>query len=167
MIYRIRLAAGVVAVALVVALALFQAQRSFADGRAMILPVDPAPLVVVTSGGERSFDIEIADDAAERSAGLMYREDMADNHGMLFVFPQTRDVAFWMKNTPMPLDLIFIGEDGRVGAVMRGEPQSQAIIAPAEPARFVLELKAGTAARERVETGDLVKHPAISAVNGG
>lgn len=160
------LAAGAVVVALV-ALAFVQAQQTFADSRAMILPVDPVPLVVVTGAGERSFTVEVADDGAERSAGLMFREDMADDHGMLFVFQQTRAVAFWMKNTPMPLDLIFIGQDGRIRAIKKGEPQSLAVIAPAEPVRFVLELKAGTAARDGIRNGDLVRHPAIDAERGG
>jgi uncharacterized membrane protein (UPF0127 family) len=160
--YRKWLAAGAVLV-LVTAFAFFQAQRGFADGRAMILPVDPAPLVVVTDAAEQSFAIEIADDAAERSAGLMFREEMADDHGMLFVFQQSRDVAFWMKNTPMALDLLFVGEDGRVRAIMHGEPQSEALIDPGEPARYVLELKAGAAARQGIKIGDLLKHPAIGA----
>jgi uncharacterized membrane protein (UPF0127 family) len=160
------LAAGAILVTLV-ALALFQVQQTFAGGRAMILPVDPVRLVAVTGTGERSFAIEVADDGAERSAGLMFREDMDDDHGMLFVFQQTRAVAFWMKNTPMPLDLIFIGQDGRIRAIRQGEPQSMAVIAPAEPVRFVLELKAGTAAREGIRDGDLLKHPVIDAERGG
>lgn len=160
------LAAGAVVVTLV-ALAFFQVQQTFAGGRAMILPVDPVRLVAMTNAGERFFTIEVADDGAKRSAGLMFREDMADNHGMLFVFQETRAVAFWMKNTPMPLDLIFIGQDGRVRAIKQGEPQSPALIAPAEPVRFVLELKAGTAARDGIKDGDLLKHPVIDSGRGG
>lgn len=137
-----------------------------AEGQAMMLPVDPAPLVAVTAKGERAFQIEIADDDGEREAGLMFRQTMPDDRGMLFVFPQTLGVGFWMKNTPMPLDLLFIGQDGRIKAIRRGEPQSEAVIAPNEPVRFVLELKAGTAARENIEEGDLVKHPAVNSVSG-
>ncbi|QKD04081.1 DUF192 domain-containing protein [Mesorhizobium loti] len=139
---------------------------SAADDRAMILPVDPAPLVAVTKNGERSFSIEVADTENEREAGLMYREDMAANHGMLFVFEETRDVSFWMKNTPMPLDLIFVGQDGRIRAIKKGEPQSEAIISPGEPVRFVLELKAGTAAKDGIADGDLLRHPAIGTASG-
>ncbi len=93
----------------------------------------------------------------------MFREAMPDDRGMLFVFQDTRNVAFWMKNTPMPLDLLFIGEDGRIRAIRQGEPRSEAVIDPGEPARYVLELKAGTAAKEGIEVGDLLKHPAIGA----
>lgn len=172
MLHRKWLKAGIFALALLAATASFQARQTFADSRAMILPVDATPLVVVTSGGERSFRIEIADDTAERSAGLMYRETMAADHGMLFVFGRTQEASFWMKNTPMPLDLVFIGEDGRVKAIRQGEPQSEAVISPGVPVRFVLELKAGTAAASGIKDGDLAEHPAIGGVatttgNGG
>ncbi|TIY02678.1 MAG: DUF192 domain-containing protein, partial [Mesorhizobium sp.] len=140
MTHRNRLIAGVVcaAIAFVVATGAFfhSQQPASADGRAMNL-------------------------AAEREAGLMFREEMADDHGMLFVFEGPRDVSFWMKNTPMPLDLIFVGQDGRIRAIKQGEPQSEAMISPGEPVRFVLELKAGTAARSGIADGDLLRHPAI------
>jgi len=133
-----------------------------ARSRAMMLPVDPTPLIVDTSSGEKRFTIEVADELQERSAGLMFREDMDDNHGMLFVFDQTQVVGFWMKDTPMPLDLIFVGQDGRVRAIKQGEPLSEAVISPGEPVRFVLELKAGTAEREGIVDGSMLRHPAIS-----
>ena len=91
-----------------------------ADGKAMMLPVDPAPLIAETPAGELAFKVEIADDTAERSMGLMFRDYLPKDQGMLFVFEQTRDVGFWMKNTKLPLDLIFIGEDGKVRAVRHG-----------------------------------------------
>ena len=129
----------------------------------MLLPVDRTPLVVSTGSGERSFSIEIADTSAEREAGLMFRRTMADDHGLLFVFERTDEVDFWMKNTPMALDLVFVGEDGRIKAIKRGEPESEAIISPGQPVRFVLELKAGTAAKDGIKEGDLLRHPAIGS----
>src|SRR5690606_28093278 len=72
------------------------------EGAPMILPVDPAPLTVETKDGERRFTVEIAADDSERSAGLMFRTEMDDVHGMLFVFERARRLSFWMKNTPMP-----------------------------------------------------------------
>jgi len=134
-----------------------------AEGQPMILPVDPAPLVAVTSRGERPFTIEIADDSGKRQAGLMFRQEMADDHGMLFVFEAIQPVGFWMRNTPMPLDLIFIGQDGRIKAIRQGEPFSEAVISPDEPVRFVLELKSGTAEKNGIADGDLIRHPAIAA----
>lgn len=170
MAHRNWLTAGVicaVAAVIIAAGAFFYFQApSAAEGRAMVLPVDPTPLVAVTKSGERSFSIEVADNEAEREAGLMFREDMADDHGMLFVFDETREVNFWMKNTPMPLDLIFVGQDGRIRAIEEGEPQSEAIVSPGEPVRFVLELKAGTAARDGIADGDLLRHPAIGTASG-
>jgi uncharacterized membrane protein (UPF0127 family) len=139
---------------------------SGAADRAMMLPVDPAPLVAETSAGERSFTIEIADDPQERGAGLMFRETMDDDHGMLFVFERAQPVGFWMKNTPMPLDLLYIGDDGRVKEIHRGEPFSEAPIESRVPIRFVLELKHGTARRTGVKEGDLLRHPIISQASG-
>ncbi|PZO80496.1 MAG: hypothetical protein DI629_07075 [Mesorhizobium amorphae] len=135
---------------------------SRATEAAMMLPTDPARLVAETDGGERSFSIEIADEPAERSAGLMYRQTMADDHGMLFVMDGEEQVGFWMQNTPMPLDLLFIAGDGTIRRIMQGEPLSEAVITPGEPVRFVLELKAGTAKRLGIEAGDRVRHPAIA-----
>lgn len=162
---------GLAGLALVLALMSGPAPRAAAfeqaeSGDPMILPVDPAPLVVETAGGERRFSIEVADDDRERSAGLMFRTEMNDAHGMLFVFEQTRQLAFWMKNTPMPLDLVFIGGNGRVVGILRGEPYSTAPLAPEAPARFVLELKAGTAEKAGIADGDRVRHPRIDKVAG-
>jgi uncharacterized membrane protein (UPF0127 family) len=156
--FKIR--AGLVAAALILSAAPAAAQEP------MILATDPAPLVAITDGGEKSFAIEIADDTAERSRGLMFRQTMGDAHGMLFVFEQSRPVGFWMKNTPMPLDLLFVGADGKVKAILPGEPFSEAPISPGEPVRFVLEVKRGIAAKNGIEDGDRLRHPAIDAVAG-
>ncbi|CAG1012542.1 MAG: DUF192 domain-containing protein [Rhizobiaceae bacterium] len=136
------------------------------DSGAGLGAVDPAPLIVLTDGGERSFSVEIADEPSERQQGLMFREHMDDDHGMLFVFSETQQVGFWMKDTPLALDLIFIGPDGRVRAIRRGEPLSLATISPDVPVRFVFEVKAGIAARLGIEDGDRVHHPAIDGVAG-
>ena len=136
------------------------------EGEPQELPVHPEPLRVVTDTGERLFEVEVADEDRERAIGLMFRRDMADDRGMLFVFQSTRRLGFWMKNTPMPLDLIFIGEDGRVRAVLPGEPFSTAPISPPEPVRFVLELKAGIAQKTGIAVGDRMHHPEIDRVAG-
>jgi uncharacterized membrane protein (UPF0127 family) len=140
------------------------AQVHAVTGAPMILETDPAPLVAETASGEKSFTIEVADEDHERAAGLMFRTEMPDDHGMLFEFQQTRPVAFWMKNTPMPLDLVFIGEDGKVIAVLPGEPFSTASITPNAPTRFVLELKAGTAQKAGIVDGVRLRHPRIDVV---
>ena len=134
------------------------------SGQPMLLPVDPAPLVAATSAGNADFSVEIADTDAERSAGLMFRRVMPDDRGMLFVFEATRRVSFWMKNTPLPLDLVFIDEDGIVVDIRQGVPFSEAAIAPRSPVRFVLELKAGTAQKAGIVAGDRLRHPVIDRI---
>lgn len=129
----------------------------------MLLPVEPEPLVIETKGGEARFSIEVADEPGERSRGLMFRREMNDDHGMLFVFSQSSPRAFWMQNTPMPLDLLFVGEDGRVRAIEAGEPFSTDSIAPGVNARFVLELKAGTTQESGIDIGDRLRHPLIDS----
>jgi uncharacterized membrane protein (UPF0127 family) len=133
------------------------------EGQPMLLPVDPDVLTVETAAGERRFRIEIADDDGERARGLMFRTVMPDDRGMLFVFRSTRLLTFWMKDTPMPLDLLFIDEDGVVRAVMPGIPYSEAPISPPVPVRFVLELKSGTAQKAGIAEGDRIHHPQIDA----
>jgi uncharacterized membrane protein (UPF0127 family) len=139
---------------------------AMADNDAMMLPTDPERLVAETRGGNRSFRIEIADDPLERQRGLMFRDKMVDDRGMLFVFEQTGEVGFWMRNTPLPLDLVFIGEDGRVRAVLPGEPFSEAVISPGVPVRFVLEVKAGIAEKAGIGEGDRIRHPAVDKIAG-
>jgi uncharacterized membrane protein (UPF0127 family) len=139
------------------------AVRAAGEGEPMLLPVDPAPLVIETAAGEQRFQIEIADDEAERASGLMFRRVMPDDRAMLFVFHETRRVAFWMKNTPMPLDLVFVDEAGVIRSIKQGVPYSEAAIAPPVPVRFVLELKAGTAQKAGIAEGDHLRHPRIEA----
>lgn len=156
----------------VISLALFFSGASLAstgialarDGQAMMLPVDAAPLVATTASGKQTFFIEIADDGSERERGLMFRRDMPDNRGMLFVFEASRPVGFWMKNTPMPLDMVFIRADGTVASIQQAEPFSEAVVSSPEPTRFVLELKAGTSAKRGLKEGDRLSHPVIDAI---
>lgn len=130
----------------------------------MRLPVDPFPLTVRAAGGDVSFEIEVADRDEERSRGLMFRRDLPVNRGMLFIFEDTRRVAFWMQNTPLPLDLVFIGENGTILAIRQGVPLSTDVISPPPPVRFVLELHAGTAQKTGIADGDRVNHPLIDAI---
>ena len=96
----------------------------------------------------------------------MFRENMDDDHGMLFVFEDQREAGFWMKNTPMPLDLLFIAQDGTIKAIKQGEPFSEAVISPGVPVRFVLELKAGIAGKNGIVDGDKAEHRAINQAPG-
>lgn len=134
---------------------------ALAQGSAMRLPVDPEPLVAITSSGEVRFDIEIADEPHERQRGLMFRQSMPADRGMLFVFPAESRQGFWMQNTPLALDLMFVGADGTVRAIAPGTPFSTASISPDVESQFVLELLAGTAQKMGIEVGDRLRHPRI------
>lgn len=122
------------------------------------------PLTVVTDTGEHRFMVEIADDDAERQRGLMHREPLADDRGMLFQFPDVAERGFWMHNTPSSLDIIYIDPRGRIVSIARNAtPNSDAIIPSNGPASGVLELRAGRAAEIGAEPGDVVRHPFFAA----
>lgn len=118
------------------------------------------PLTVVTASGQHKFMVEIADEEAERQRGLMYRDVLADDRGMLFEFPGVEERAFWMHNTPNSLDIIYIGPDGRVVSVAaNATPLSDASIPSNGPASGVLEIRGGRAAEIGLKAGDTIRHP--------
>ena len=118
------------------------------------------PLTVVTDTGRHSFQVEIADDNAERERGLMFRPPLADDRGMLFQFPDSQERSFWMRNTPSSLDIIYIGADGRIVSIARNTtPYSETSIPSNGPATGVLELRGGRAAEISADPGDQVIHP--------
>lgn len=103
--------------------------------------------------------VEVADTPDSQARGLMYRHHLDPDHGMLFVFAEERSHAFWMKNTSIPLDLIFIGRDRRiVGIHANAEPFSLAPIDVGAPSRAVLEVNAGFAAAHGLAVGDRVAY---------
>lgn len=114
---------------------------------------------VVTSTGEHLFKVEVADTSKTRARGLMFRKSMPADQGMLFDFKAEGPVSMWMKNTYIPLDMVFIGRDGRVvGVAADAEPLSERIINSPAPAYAVLELNAGAARRISLAPGDRVRH---------
>lgn len=120
-------------------------------------------LVATTATGVYPFDVEIAATPETRARGLMYRRAMADDHGMLFDMGGVGQAAFWMENTFISLDIVFIGADGRVVNVAAdAKPMSKALITSDGPVRWVLELKAGTAARIGLAPGDAIRHDLIA-----
>lgn len=117
-------------------------------------------LVVVTSGGEHRFAVEVADDDDERRIGLMYRTSLDENAGMLFDFAENEVQSMWMKNTLIPLDMAFIAKDGRIVKIAaETTPRSLQSINSGEPAVAVLEVSGGRLAALGVKAGDLVRHP--------
>ena len=118
------------------------------------------PLTVVTASGEHRFMVEIADNEAARQRGLMEREPLPDDRGMLFQFPDVAERGFWMRNTPSPLDIIYIDPHGRIVSIARNTtPMSDEIIPSNGPASGVLELRAGRADEIGARPGDKVTHP--------
>lgn len=114
---------------------------------------------IVTATGEHDFKVEIADTPRTRARGLMFRHSMPDDQGMLFDFKVEEPVSMWMKNTYIPLDMVFIGRDGQVvGVAADAEPLSERIISSPKPAYAVLELNAGAARRISLAPGDRVRH---------
>jgi uncharacterized protein len=117
-------------------------------------------LDIVTSTGRHAFQVEIADNDATRERGLMDRRYMAADHGMLFEFDRDAPVSFWMKNTYIPLDMIFIAPSGAVTHIAASaEALSERVIPSGGPCVAVLELNAGTAASIGLQVGDKVRHP--------
>ena len=120
----------------------------------------PDQLVIETATGPLHFTVELASTPGERERGLMYRRGMRPDHGMLFDFHAEQMVAFWMKNTPLPLDMLFIDGQGTVIQVAPDAvPFSETPIPSQRPIRAVLELNAGTAKRLGIVPGAKVEHP--------
>lgn len=148
----------------VAALAFLWGVQAFASG-AMVLEVDPAPLIIRTENSAISYDVEVADTEVERAAGLMFRQDFPQNRAMLFDFEETRAVSMWMKNTPLPLDMLFLNETGLISGIAENTtPQSLEVISSPQPVAYVVELNAGQVAANRIKTGDRVLHTAIKPV---
>lgn len=120
-------------------------------------------LAIITSRGRYEFKAEIADEAGEQAKGLMFREDLAADEGMLFDFGETRIVTMWMKNTPLSLDMLFIRADGTIARIAeRTTPYSLDVIASGEPVPFVLELRGGVANLIGAKAGDRIEHRLFS-----
>jgi uncharacterized membrane protein (UPF0127 family) len=117
------------------------------------------PTVLVRTGDrEIAFRVEVARTPAERERGLMYRESMATDAGMLFIFDEQMPLTFWMKNTFIPLDMIFIDSQRKiVGIVENAAPSSLTPRHPGQPAQYVLEINGGLSARLGVRPGMLVE----------
>ena len=112
---------------------------------------------IVTRTGVHAFSVELATNAAERAVGLMNRKELPEGRGMLFDFHDDQPVQFWMHNTYIPLDMIFIAGDGRVVRVAENaKPMSDDLIPSGRPVRAVLEVIGGTASKFGIAPGDRV-----------
>ncbi len=117
-------------------------------------------LVIVTANREIKFDVELATNDAERAHGLMFRKRLGAYEGMLFDFFKEMPVSFWMKNTLIPLDMVFIAGDGTIKHIhANAVPLSTDTIPSESPVRAVLEINGGSARLLGIKPGDKVKHP--------
>lgn len=150
------------ALALVVAVVTL-AQPAYASDADRLAGFSRSSLEVASADGRlHKFRIWVADNDRRRMQGLMYIEQIADDQGMLFVFEYPRIINMWMRNTILPLDMIFIGADGRIVHVAANTtPYSDDTISSQQNALGVLEVKAGTAARLNIKPGAVVVHPAF------
>jgi uncharacterized membrane protein (UPF0127 family) len=117
-------------------------------------------LAIASKTGVHQFTVEVALTEADKARGLMYRRDLPEGRGMLFDFFRERALSFWMKDTYVSLDIIFIRADGRIRRIAANTtPLSERLIPSGGPVRAVLEVRAGTAARLGIVPGDRVVHP--------
>jgi uncharacterized protein len=124
-------------------------------------------LTVHTSKGDFTFKVEVVDTEESRAKGLMFRQELAGDAGMLFDFKASRPVSFWMVNTYIPLDMIFIRADGTVANVhVNARPQDPTGIPSDGPVMFVLEIAGGRSVEIGLKAGDTVDHPRIAAAKG-
>ena len=106
--------------------------------------------------GNRRVSAEIAATPDSRRRGLMFRESLPEDHGMLFLFPRDRVLGFWMKNTPLPLSIAYADADGRIVRIADLEPHSESTVSSGTPARYALEMSRGWFARNAVLEGDQI-----------
>lgn len=124
---------------------------------------DRSTLKIETAEGVHSFDVELAVNDDQRARGLMFRNEMAPDAGMLFIYRRDRVLTMWMANTYLPLDMLFIGSDGRIVRIAENTiPLSRSTISSRNRARAVLELNAGTTRRLGIKAGDRVVYDGLT-----
>ncbi|MBU2532363.1 MAG: DUF192 domain-containing protein [Alphaproteobacteria bacterium] len=117
------------------------------------------PLAVVTEQGRYEFIVEVTKTEADRAMGLMFRQTLGRRAGMLFYYDRSFEITMWMKNTYIPLDMIFVKDDGTVHRIAKGtEPFSEAVISSRGNVSAVLEVAAGVAEEIGLKPGDRIEH---------
>jgi uncharacterized membrane protein (UPF0127 family) len=125
------------------------------NGSATTATLPTVPMKV----GSKTFTLEIANDTLEREKGLMRRDSMPADHGMIFVFPDEQRLGFYMKNTRIPLDIIFLNASGVVVSVKQMRPYDVSTTYADAPAKWAIELNQGQAAEAGVKVGDRLDIP--------
>lgn len=124
-------------------------------GCAPDVPGARLPVETLVVGNAR-ITAEIAATRGDRSRGLMFRESLPEDHGMLFIYPDEAHLAFWMRNTPLPLSIAFADGGGRILRIADMEPWSETLVPSGRPARYALEMNRGWFERRGVMVGDVI-----------
>ena len=114
---------------------------------------------IASKSGVHAFTVELVDNDADRAKGLMYRKSLPEGTGMLFDFQREQDVSFWMQNTYIPLDMVFIRADGTIARIAHAQPMNLDPVPAGEPVAAVLEIRGGRAAERGIREGDKVEWP--------
>ena len=137
----------------------------------LLQALPPAGLAqaAVTTLTVRFFQItaEVADTPALRTRGLMGRQSLPPNHGMLFVFEQPQQQCFWMRNTPLPLTIVFMDDEGRISSMADMQPLSEATHCSQIPVRYALEMEQGWFAKRGIQPGEIIRGIAPAAGAAG
>jgi uncharacterized protein len=122
--------------------------------------LEQVPLTINSANGKHRFTVEVARTAEEQAQGLMFRNSVPADRGMIFPYDPPVQVSFWMKNTLVPLDMVFIGPDGKIGRIAANTtPMSLDPVASIDPVSAVLEIAGGRAAELGIREGDKVDWP--------
>lgn len=149
--------------AALVTVALAKPRTGKAQSPGRLATFERSTLKIHSGGKVHDFRIEVASNARQHAQGLMFRRRLAKDAGMLFVYRRAEVVNMWMRNTFIPLDMLFIGTDGRIVSIAeRTVPMSEKIVSSGEPAIGVLEVNAGTASRLKLKAGDRIESPAFA-----
>ena len=120
-------------------------------------------IFIKTSEKTIRLTYELADNHEKQITGLMYRKNIPDNYGMIFIFPKTKILYMWMKNTYIPLDMIFFDETGKITHIYQNaQPLDTSIISSKKPSKGVIEVSAGFASKHKISIGDKVNHPSLN-----
>lgn len=140
------------------------AQPAAGQGRPGLVSFERQPLTIVSAGAAHSFSVEMSRTRQQHEQGLMHRRRMARNAGMLFLYPRVAPIEMWMKNTLIPLDMLFFDSGGIIVTIAeRTVPRSLETISSGQAVMGVLELNGGMVSRLKIRIGDRLKHPAFDA----
>jgi uncharacterized membrane protein (UPF0127 family) len=116
-------------------------------------------MIIHSQNGDHPFVLEMASSAEQQERGLMFRRSLAPNGGMLFPYSPPQVVGFWMRNTVIPLDMIFVRQDGKIARIATAKPLDETVVSSLEPVTMVIEIRGGRASELGIKEGDKVSPP--------